>query len=118
MLVEVEIESETEISVFPWANIGQNDHSNPYIESTTVLSDTCIWTHAIKPMKRKERWQISPSVESSHCYPVCVYLISAVDYSLTNIACNELIIYYVIFDECSWSNNFYLVLDEIKITKM
>ena len=29
----------TEISVFPWANIGQNDHSNPYIESTTVLSD-------------------------------------------------------------------------------
>ena len=32
----------TEISVFPWANIGKNDHSNPYIESTTVLSDTCI----------------------------------------------------------------------------
>ena len=29
----------TDISVFPWANIGQNDHSNPYIESTTVLSD-------------------------------------------------------------------------------
>ena len=29
----------TEISVFTWANIGQNDHSNPYIESTTVLSD-------------------------------------------------------------------------------
>ena len=29
----------TQISVFPWANIGQNDHSNPYIESTTVLSD-------------------------------------------------------------------------------
>ena len=29
----------TEISVFPWANIGQNDHSNPYIKSTTVLSD-------------------------------------------------------------------------------
>ena len=27
------------ISVFPWANIGKNDHSNPYIESTTVLSD-------------------------------------------------------------------------------
>ena len=32
----------TQISVFPWANIGQNDHSNPYIESTTVLSDTLI----------------------------------------------------------------------------
>ena len=29
-----------DISVFPCANIGQNDHSNPYIESTTVLSDT------------------------------------------------------------------------------
>ena len=29
----------TDISVFPWANIGQNDHSNPYIESTTILSD-------------------------------------------------------------------------------
>ena len=29
----------TQISVFPLANIGQNDHSNPYIESTTVLSD-------------------------------------------------------------------------------
>ena len=33
------MEIESEISVFPWANIGQNDHSNPYIESTTVLSD-------------------------------------------------------------------------------
>ena len=30
----------TQISVFPWAKIGQNDHSNPYIESITVLSDT------------------------------------------------------------------------------
>ena len=35
----MEIESENEISVFPWANIGQKDHSNPYVESTTVLSD-------------------------------------------------------------------------------
>ena len=24
---------------FPWAKIGQNNHSNPYIESTTALSD-------------------------------------------------------------------------------
>ena len=30
----------TQISVFPWAEIGQNDHSNPYIESTAVLSDS------------------------------------------------------------------------------
>ena len=29
----------TDISVFPWANIGQKDHSNPY--STTILSDIC-----------------------------------------------------------------------------
>ena len=29
----------TQISVFPWAKIGKNDRSNPYIESTTVLSD-------------------------------------------------------------------------------
>ena len=29
----------TDISVFPWANIGQNDHNNPYIESTTLRSD-------------------------------------------------------------------------------
>ena len=33
------LKAKTQISVFPWANIGQNDHSNPYIESTTVLSD-------------------------------------------------------------------------------
>ena len=26
-----------QISVFSWVNTGQNDHSNPYIESTTVL---------------------------------------------------------------------------------
>ena len=29
----------TQVSLFLWAKIGQNDHSNPYIESTTVLSD-------------------------------------------------------------------------------
>ena len=34
------METESENSVLPWAKIGQNDHSNPYIESTTVLSDT------------------------------------------------------------------------------
>ena len=37
--IEWKLKVKTEISVFPWANIGQNDHSNPYIESTTVLSD-------------------------------------------------------------------------------
>ena len=30
---------ETESENSNWAKIGQNDHSNPYIESTTVLSD-------------------------------------------------------------------------------
>ena len=38
--IEWKLKVKTQISVFPWANIGQNDHSNPYIESTTVLSDT------------------------------------------------------------------------------
>ena len=37
--IEWKLKVKIEISVFLWANIGQNDHSNPYIESTTVLSD-------------------------------------------------------------------------------
>ena len=37
--IEWKLKVKTDISVFPWANIGQNDHSNPYIESTTILSD-------------------------------------------------------------------------------
>ena len=37
--IEWKLKVKADISVFPWANIGQNDHSNPYIESTTVLSD-------------------------------------------------------------------------------
>ena len=41
--IEWKLKAKTQISVFPWAKIGQNDHSNPYIESTTVLSDsTCV----------------------------------------------------------------------------
>ena len=35
----LKLKAKTQISVFQWAKIGQNDHSNPYIESTTVLSD-------------------------------------------------------------------------------
>ena len=37
--IEWKLKAKTQISVFPGAKIGQNDHSNPYIESTTVLSD-------------------------------------------------------------------------------
>ena len=37
--IEWKLKVKTQISVIPWAKIGQNDHSNPYIESTTVLSD-------------------------------------------------------------------------------
>ena len=37
--IEWKLKAKTRISVFQWAKIGQNDHSNPYIESTTVLSD-------------------------------------------------------------------------------
>ena len=40
--IEWKLKVKTQISVFPWANIGQNDHSNPYIESTTVLSDNYV----------------------------------------------------------------------------
>ena len=36
--IEWKLKVKTLISHFPWANIGKNDHSNPYIESTTVLS--------------------------------------------------------------------------------
>ena len=43
--IEWKLKVKTQISVFPWANIGQNDHSNPYIESTTVLSDIYIYIH-------------------------------------------------------------------------
>ena len=46
--IEWKLKAKTQISVFPWAKIGQNDHSNPYIESTTVLSDNiyfCIFLH-------------------------------------------------------------------------
>ena len=43
--IEWKLKAKTQISVFPWAKIGQNDHSNPYIESTTVLSDyQTLWT--------------------------------------------------------------------------
>ena len=38
--IEWKLKAKTQISFFPWAKIGQNDHSNPYIESTTVLSDS------------------------------------------------------------------------------
>ena len=34
--IEWKLKVKTQMLVFPWANIGQND---PYIESTTVLSD-------------------------------------------------------------------------------
>ena len=36
--IEWNMKAKSEISVFT-VHIGQNDHSNPYIESTTVLSD-------------------------------------------------------------------------------
>ena len=45
--IEWKLKVKTQISVFPWAKIGQNDHSNPYIESTTVLSDNNIMYNII-----------------------------------------------------------------------
>ena len=43
--IEWKLKAKTQISVFQWAKIGQNDHSNPYIESTTVLSDITTTIH-------------------------------------------------------------------------
>ena len=37
--METEKKKKKKKEVFPWAKIGKNDHSNPHIESTTVLSD-------------------------------------------------------------------------------
>ena len=45
--IEWKLKATIQISVFPRAKIGQNDHSNPYIESTTVLSD--IHTQTARP---------------------------------------------------------------------
>ena len=38
--IEWKLKVKTDIAVFPWANIGKNDHNNSYIESTTLLSDS------------------------------------------------------------------------------
>ena len=38
--IEWKLKVKIQILIFPWAKIGQNDHSNPYIENTTVLSVT------------------------------------------------------------------------------
>ena len=35
--IEWKLKAKTQISVFQWAKIGQNDHSNPYIESRFAL---------------------------------------------------------------------------------
>ena len=40
--IEWKLKAKTQIPVFPWAKIGQNDHSNSYIESTTILSDNTV----------------------------------------------------------------------------
>ena len=62
--IEWKLKVKTEISVFPWVNIGQNDHSNPYIESTTVLSDRAKTTIAVSII---ESTSYSP-------IPIIVYL--------------------------------------------
>ena len=50
--IEWKLKAKTLISVFPWAKIGQNDHSNPYIESTTVLSDIFYRSLTLAPIIR------------------------------------------------------------------
>ena len=46
---------------FPWAKIGQNDHSNPYIESTTVLSD--IYIRVVRRALNLLRASFSPTFQ-------------------------------------------------------
>ena len=63
--IEWKLKAKTQISVFPWAKIGQNDHSNPYIESTTVLSDRDYYGHfaLLWPMG-KQNFEFSLSVST------------------------------------------------------
>ena len=51
--IEWKLKVKTQISVFPWAKIGKNDHSNPYIESTTVLSDN---NYILSLLFREVKW--------------------------------------------------------------
>ena len=56
--IEWKLKAKTLISVFPWAKIGQNDHSNPYIESTTVLSDNLYLAYTFPPRKESIYYDI------------------------------------------------------------
>ena len=58
--IECKLKVKTQISVFSLANIGQNDHSNPYIESTTVLSDYCIYSFLLSHLLASPCLSISP----------------------------------------------------------
>ena len=78
----------TLISVFPLANIGQNDHSNPYIESTTVLSD--IWYKDRSCVREKNKCEVSmssitfPIIDYIHVYTLmCIYDCVSVSHTYT-----------------------------------
>ena len=65
--MEWKFKVKTQILVFPWAKIGQNDHSNPYIESTTVLSDIAPRVCTLVPHFSSFNIYTFNAVFSKHC---------------------------------------------------
>ena len=77
--IEWKLKAKTQISVFPWAKIGQNDHSNPYIESTTVLSDIISYVrHFCSRGPRATRKRKPAHLKfKGHMHACCIYVANA-----------------------------------------
>ena len=74
---EWKLKAKTQISVFPWAKIGQNDHSNPYIESTTVLSDISYVRHFWSRGPRATRKRKPAHLKfKGHMHACCIIICS------------------------------------------
>ena len=70
--IQWKLKVKTQIPVFSWAKIGQNDHSNPYIESTTVLSDYRISQQHVCVCVSMDNLSVTTLAEASLC--VCMYI--------------------------------------------
>ena len=92
--IEWKLKAKTQISVFPGAKIGQNDHSNPYIESTTALSDIYIlyvrtfWPPGGPALRANVAGQITraSTLYLYMCTYVCIYTWSKLAYCESNNA--------------------------------
>ena len=77
--IEWKLKAKTQISVFPWANIGQNDHSNPYIESTTVYFLITVYNfrphrkHAVLGQRRSRLLLCRAPVAHTHISTFGIY---------------------------------------------